>query len=123
MNTLLDFDNNDRLKNYRFESEWIKFFSPEEEKVFETKHLISIKRVPKKDKLVFLVDEEYEHKDNINSGGGREFKTEVEAINFFLELVALDKFFLEKNKENVVFDTRRYFLRINKNNEVIGRTI
>jgi hypothetical protein len=47
MLTLLDFDNTDKLKNYVFESDFIKFFDLDYNCLIESKERLEIKRVVK----------------------------------------------------------------------------
>ncbi|CAK0745585.1 hypothetical protein CCP1ISM_2100003 [Azospirillaceae bacterium] len=128
---LLDFDKSVRdLKNYTFESPFIKFWDFGFNKTFESKERLSIKRKTKgkgkESKLVIIVEQEWACKEEneevqFNGGGNVEFKTEEEAIEFFKSQVEEAKFFMEKNKENIVWDCQRYFLIINDKNEAIGR--
>jgi len=129
--TLLDFDKSDKLRNYLFESPFIKFWDLSFDTLFESKERLSIKRVikgkDKKSKLVIVVEQEWackeENNEQFNGGGQADFNSEQEAVEFFLSQVNEAKFFIEKNKENIVFDNFRYFWRINDKNERLERVI
>lgn len=114
MNLTLDsFDKNDKLKNYVFESETIKAIDFEsEEPIFEYTDKLRIFRRAKKDKLIFVVE---------GSFAEEEFKEEDKAIEHFKNWADELKFLSDKTKENIISDGRRYFWKINEQNEVIGR--
>ena len=121
---LFDFDKNDKLLNYKFESEWIKQFSFEREdtSIFTFKQKLSISRKSEKDKLVFIVQQDFFYKEEeFNCFDDVKFKDEKSAIEFFISQVEEMNFLSEKSKENIVFDGRRYFWKINENNEVTER--
>lgn len=121
---LLDFSKEDNLNKFIFESCWIKQLSFEEEEIFEYKEKLTIKRKPKKDKLVFIVIEEIFHKiEEYSYADEVEFKTEETAIDFFNNQKEQLLFFENLNKEKKVFDGRRYFFKINEKNEVLERCL
>lgn len=125
---LLNFTEPDRIGHYRFQGEWVKQIEIDfgSETIFEWKSALAIKRhniqKKKESKLVWIVLEEVEYKndDNLN-GSDMTFNSENEAIQHFIDRVDELKWLAEKTKNNIVFDGRRYFLRINEKNEVVGR--
>lgn len=125
--TLADFDKTQKdLKKYSFTSEFIKFLDLTFNYVyeFESREKLSIKRKIKgkgKDsKLVICVEQEWACKDenglaeNFSGGGDVEFETEEQAIDFFLSQVQEAEFFIEKNRDNILWDGRRYFFKKDK---------
>lgn len=106
--------NEDDFSNLNFESDYIKrvnFETEEEEnRIFHLKEILTTSRIPKKKTIefrVFRISLFKENKEKII--GYQDFKKEQEARDFF-EGHKQHLFFLkEKNKENKVFDGRRYF--------------
>jgi hypothetical protein len=126
--TLLDFQKDDKLKNYKFESDFIKFWCLETDSLFECKESLRIKRSVKgkgKDsKLIFVVNQEWiHHEETFNNSCDIQFNTEEKAIEFFLTEIEQVKFFLEKNKENIVFDNLRYFWKINEKGKRLEKAL
>lgn len=116
-----------------FESDWIKQLDETGENdspIFEYKDKVTLARKNAVNNLLFLVCEEYKNKrddeergDWLNDVGGEgmTFKDRTEATTFFVDKVAELKSLKEKSDNNIVFDGRRYFLRIDENNKVLGR--
>jgi len=109
----------------KFESEYIKQFSPEFEDIFEFKQIIEVMKIPniKKKTLehfVYLINlikdsEESSFDDKIK------FPSEERAIEFFEEKKEELKWLKYKSDIGIIFDGHRYFLEINKDNKIIGR--
>lgn len=119
---LFDFDKTESF-DFNFESDWIKQFSMETGEIFSYKTLLTSKRIPKKDKVVFVIHLECIHKENPECDffDEQEFKTKENAVDFFEARKMEAQFFVEKNKENKIFDGQRYMLKLNEEGKIIGR--
>lgn len=141
----MDWSSNDKLKNYKFTGDYIRFLDAQgelwgmETNVFKVKTRLSIRRVPKPKKktIDFVVLEEWiypkgivKKREDINPddfidcvGNDIGFKTEKEAIGFFVNKVEELKFFAEKDKKNILFDGMRYFWKVDEKGKPIEKMI
>lgn len=125
---LMDFQENDKFSQYFFESDYVKQISFESEKpnkfgveIWETKKILSTKRVPTKKGLEFcvLVDVICKNFEMSFSDTMKE-KTEKKAIELFLGLKEEMEFFKKKEREGRFFDGRRYFWSLTEEGEAIN---
>jgi len=121
------FDNEDLFNKLNWESEYIRavdFESDEEEiRIYRYKQRLSTKKIPKKKKLVFMVFIESFIEGNEKDFcflNQNEFKTEEKAIDFFDTTKQNLKWWKEKDKENKIFDGRRYLWEI-KDKKLTGK--
>lgn len=123
---LLDFGEKgeDDFNNLKWESDLIKMIDFECEEgdyeIFEFKKIFTTKRVPKKKRLEFRVITECLGEER-GFNDWQDFKKEQEARDFFESQKAHLEFLHEKeNKENKVFDGRRYLWKLDNSGELTG---
>ncbi len=118
----------DEFENLCFESEIIKQFDLQENKVFKYKETLSCKRgLNKKNKLEFNVYMEFEYPEYPDSDLDNQtispHTNRQKAIDFFENEKFRCEWEMELNKENQVWDGRRYVLLLDKKDKVIKRVI
>ena len=125
---LMDMKKGDTFSQYFCETDYVKQISFESDEpnefgvsIWESKKILSTKRVPTKKGLEFCVlidvmckDEEFSFSDIIVE------KTEQKAIDVFVGMVEEMKFFKEKQDKGRLFDGRRYFWSLTEEGEAIN---
>lgn len=131
-----DFELIDETESNIFESEWIKQlkesgeyeYDDDGKPFFEYKEKVSVSRAKKQEKdgsrLQFIVTEffEYNHQDeNFSDFSELPFDSRENATLFFNEKADELKSLKEQADKNILFDGRRYFWKLDENNNVLGR--
>lgn len=123
----MEFDENDKF-NKEFESDIFKIFDihqssevTEERVRMETK-VRSKGNKPKDSELRYVVREIF-YFNNTTIPHKSEFKERGEANNFFESEKEKFEIFAERSKKNEVFDGRRYFWKIDDNDNIIEKVI
>ena len=124
---LMDFQKDDKFSQHFFESEYVKQISFESDEpnkfgieIWETKKILSTKRIPTKKGLEFcvLIDVISKNFECSWSDIMKE-KTEKEAIEVFDGLKEEMEFFKKKEKEGRFFDGRRYFWSLTEEGKAV----
>jgi len=109
--TLFEFSSNDTLKE-TFESDWFYTTNLETDKADKTKLFLSMRRLPKKDKMVYVLVEQYFFEGlEFLLDNNIEFETEEEVIKWFKDTKE-EAIFKSKHK-GLAFGSRYFMTHIN----------